>query len=162
MWDRGTRKINHVRLLACSFGSLTHRIWYGICLSDTHGNGSALITHNHCDAKLKAAPTFNYLCNACNFNNAFLELVLPFEILLFFLFEFCHLYLHISLKLQAAFTRTICKRLNASNIAVTTAVKNNRFNIFVLGTFSDQLANQFGLFSFFQSLHFLSKVAVYC
>src|SRR5215207_6689310 len=50
----GTSEVDDVHLFTGTLGSLAHCIWYGIRLSDTHRNWSALITNNYGHAKLKA------------------------------------------------------------------------------------------------------------
>src|SRR5215510_6796737 len=142
MWDCSACQIDNVHLLAGALRGLTHCIWHSICFSNTHGNGAAFITDNHSHAKLEATTAFYHFCNTGNLDNSFFELILCLKILLFCLLEFCHIYLQISLKFQAAFTRTICESFDASNIAVATAIKNDGLNVLILSTLSNSLTNQ--------------------
>src|SRR3989304_275309 len=154
-------QIDNAHIFASPLRSFAHCIRHSVCLANAHGNGAALVANHHCHTELKTAATFYNFCNTCNFNNALLELILRFVALLFSILVFCHFFLHSSLKLQAAFARAICKSLDASNITITTAVKNNGLNPLVFGPLSNCLTDQFGLFGFLQAFHFFAQIMVH-
>src|SRR5258706_1911651 len=137
-----TNKVYDFHILTSTLGGLSHCIGHCICLADTHRNSAFLVADHHSDTELKATSTFHYFCNTSNLNDALLELVLRFEILLFSFFVFCHFFLHSNLELQAAFTSAVCKSFHTSTITVTAAIKNNGFDPFAFCTFSDLLTNQ--------------------
>src|ERR1041385_391799 len=121
-----------MHIFASALRSFAHGIGYSIRLTNTHRNGASLVTNDHSHTELKAASAFHNFGHAGNLDHALFELVLRFKILLFSIFKISHLFLHSSLKLQAAFARAISECLDASNIAITTAIKNNGLDAFAL------------------------------
>src|SRR5512141_1183141 len=130
-----------MHILASAFRGFAHGIRYSIRLANAHRDRSSFIADHNRHTELKAASTLNHFGNAGNLDHALFKLVLPFKILLLSIFEFCHLFLQLSLELQATFTCAICKRLDASNVAITTTIKYNRLNALSFGAFGKGLTH---------------------